>query len=174
MWSEDLSDRPHIFEVQFLGIWKGPAMTAVLRADGDPERDDEPTPGAGPCVEDWGLLDEEEARQIHAILDAQEYNYYDLLVYEGEYEVFLRVFVGLDCLRLEEVRVRGCGEIAERVKELIDLPEFTRIALEGECVEVASPADLRMRIEKALERLGLRAPLSPIAYRAVRRLVRDY
>ena len=133
--------------------------------------DEEPTQGAGPCIEEWGLVDEETAGTLHGILDTTEYNYADLLVEHGELEVFMRVFIGLDCLRLVEVRVRGCKEKAERVKRLFDEPEFTRIALEGECIEIAAPADIRVRVERALAAVGLAPPLRVLAYRLVRRLV---
>ena len=83
----------------------------------------------------------------------------------------MRVFIDLDCLRLIELRIRGCKEKAENVKSLFKEPEFTRIAFEGECVEIVAPADIHVRVENALAAVGLTPPLKILAYRLVRRLV---
>jgi hypothetical protein len=132
---------------------------------------EEPTQRVGPCVEEWGITEEEKARVLHGLLDTIEHNIVDLLIPHERLEVFLRVFIGIDCLHLLELRARGCGENASTVKNLADLPEFTRITMEGDCVEVGAPADVKSRIINALKHLGLSPPLEPVAYRAVRKLV---
>jgi hypothetical protein len=135
--------------------------------------DEEPTPGVGPCVEEWGIIEKETARILYGMLEPLDYNYVDLLILHEKYEVFIRVFIGLECLHLVEVRVRGCGETLEEIKKLSELPEFTRIMLEGECIEIAAPADMKHRVVKALEKIGIEPPVSPVAYRMVTKLVLD-
>ncbi|MCE4625082.1 MAG: hypothetical protein F7C35_04380 [Desulfurococcales archaeon] len=135
--------------------------------------DEEPTPGVGPCLEDWEIVREEEARVLFGLLEPLEVNYVDLIVPHEVYEVFLRVFIGLDCLHLVEIRVRGCGDHVNDIKELYNNPEFTRIVLEGNCIEIGAPGDNRIRVLRALNHLGLKPPLEPVAYRLVKKLVLD-
>lgn len=136
--------------------------------------EEEPTPGAGPCLEEWNIVEEETARVLHGILEPTEFNYADLLVPHEKYEVFIRVFIGLDCLHPVELRVRGCGRQAAEVRRLFEEPEFTRIMLEGDCIEVAAPFDIPVRIERSLDMLDLKPPLDIAAYRMVKWLVRDW
>ena len=135
--------------------------------------DEEPTPGVGPCLEEWGLTEEEEARILFGLLEPLEVNYVDLLIPHENYEVFLRVFISLDCLHPVEIRIRGCKEHVSEVKRLYEAPEFTRIVLEGDCIEIGAPADNRIRVLRALSYVGLEPPLHPVAYRLVKKLVLD-
>jgi hypothetical protein len=147
-------------------------MKPVLRAEVPIALNaEEPTQRVGPSIEEWGLVPEEEAKALHSLLDSIEYNIVDLLIPHERLEVFLRVFIGLDCLHLLELRVRGCGSEAATVKRLADSPEYTRISMEGDCIEIGAPADVRTRIVNALSKLGIAPPVKPIAYRAVRKLV---
>ena len=135
---------------------------------------EEPTPGVGPCLEDTGIVDENISRNLHALLEPTEHNIVDLLLPHEELEVFVRVFIGLDCLHALEVRVRGCGEEGSgKVRELYEKPEFTRIVLEGNCVEAVAPWDPPVRLVRALRLVGLEPPLEPVAYRVVGSLVLD-
>lgn len=134
---------------------------------------EEPTPRVGPCLEDTAIVDESTSINLHALLEPTEYNIVDLLIPHNELEVVLRVFIGLRCLHVLEVRVRGCGERAEVVKKLYEKPEFTSIVLESNCIEVAAPWDPPLRLLGALRLVGIEPPIEPIAYRVVDRFALD-
>lgn len=134
---------------------------------------EEPTPGVGPCIEDIGLVKENIARELHVMLEPTEYNVVDLLVPSRELEVFLRVFIGLDCLHALEIHIRGCGKLVGKVKKLYEEPEFSRVILEGDCMEIVAPADPSLRLVRALRLAGIEAPVEPVAYRVVNKFVLD-
>jgi len=127
----------------------------------------EPTPRVGPCIEETGIIDEETSRQLFALFEPKEHNFIDLLVFEDEgTETFLRVMVGLDCLHVFELHVVGCGEKSvEALKKLYDKPEFTRLVLQGNCVELIAPWNPPMRIKQALRLFNIEIPVVPKAYR---------
>ena len=130
--------------------------------------DREPTPRAGPCLEDTGLVDEEEASNVWSLLYPLEYNIVDLLVHEGPVEVAFRVFIGLECLEALEARISGCGDVAGRLMKLSDEPEVSRVSITGRgCVELVVPFDPPLRVKKALERIGITTPLHILAYRPI-------
>ena len=130
--------------------------------------DREPTPRAGPCLEDTGLVGEEEASNVWSLLYPLEYNIVDLLVYQGPPEVAFRVFIGLECLEALEARIRACGDRARELLELADEPEVARVAMTGGgCVELVVPFEPPVRVRRALDRIGITAPLTILAYRPV-------
>ncbi len=132
----------------------------------------EPTHGAGPCLGEAGLLDDESAAWVAAVLETRGYQAVDVLVHESRgIEVYLRVGASPDCAELLEARARFCGEAeARRAFEAADWPEVSRAVVEGGCVEIVIPADPLFRVREALRKLGLSPPLRAEAYRPVERL----
>ncbi|MEB3844250.1 MAG: hypothetical protein LRS48_01045 [Desulfurococcales archaeon] len=149
-------------------------MTGVLRDDAGVD-EIEPTQRVGPCLEDLDFVEEEDARLAHATLYSREYNIVYLLA--GEYEgieVSLKAFVGLDCLHLLSLHARGCGpEVQGRLKKLYENPEFTKIILEGDCIEIVAPAEPPYRVKRALKLLGIEGKLRLLAYRRAESFVLD-
>ena len=130
--------------------------------------DREPTPRAGPCLEDTGLVDEEESSNVWSLLYPLEYNIVELLVFEGPPEVVFRVFISLECLEALEARVRACGDTARKLLELADEPEVARVAMTSKgCVELVVPFNPPIRVRRALDRIGITTPLAILAYRPV-------
>lgn len=140
-------------------------MTGVLRGEG--ADDQEPTQGAWPCLLDSLRVDRREFQLLEETLYLSEYNYFDVLVYrDDDIEAFLVVFSSLDCLQLVELHIRGCGDNAmELLKAAADWPEVSRVIMEGSCLELVVPADPPLRVEKALEKLGVNKPLQPLGFR---------
>ncbi|MEB3759926.1 MAG: hypothetical protein GSR72_01680 [Desulfurococcales archaeon] len=135
--------------------------------------DQEPTPGTGPCLEELGIVDKEDAIASYALLEPQEDNIVDLLLYSDEgLEVYVQVFIGLDCLHIIALHLRGCGsKSVETLKKYSDKPEFTKIIMEGECIDLEVPPYPRIRIERALSLVNLKPPLPILAYRRVDKFV---
>lgn len=127
----------------------------------------EPTPGAGPCIGDVARVDEAEFRLLHEFLNTIEYDYVDILVHsEDDMEVYFEAFAGLDCIRVVNLRVRGCGPAAiEYLKAAADWPEVARVVLEGGCIELTVPPEPPLRVARALEKLGVEEPIVPRAFR---------
>lgn len=132
----------------------------------------EPTQGAGPCIGEAGLLDQESVAILEAVLDVKGYPAIDVLIHASSgVEVYLRVAGGLDCAELLEARARFCGDASARQAfQAVDWPEISRAIVERGCVEIVIPADPVFRVREALGRLGLRPPFKAEAYRPVERL----
>lgn len=139
----------------------------VLRAD-PPEGDElEPTPGA-PCLESLNVMPEEDVVEVSSTLYVREETVFDILVYEREdFKIYLRVCSSLDCVRVLELRVEGCGSNAGSVLGASSWPEVSRVAFEGECVELIIPSTPHVRVKAALEKLGV-SEVRAIAFRPVR------
>ncbi len=138
--------------------------------------DQEPTPRVGPCIEDTGLVEKEEASIAYSMLEPQEYNIVDLLLYSTpeNVEVYARVFIGLECLNVLSLHIRGCGEKAvEMLKKYSDKPEFYKIIMEGNCIELIAPHTPTIRLIRALSIVGAKTPLPILAYRKVEKFVLD-
>jgi len=144
-------------------------VNGVLR--GEPGGGDlEPTPGASPCLEDLGLVEEEEAGQAWAVLDTKEYNNVDILLYEEPgLSVYVRGFVGPECLTALYLVVEGCGDRANKLLEAYEWPEVDKAAVHRrggvECVELYSRPEPPAKARRLLERLGITGGLRVLAYR---------
>ncbi len=133
----------------------------------------EPTPRVGPCLEDLGIVEEIDARMAHAMLVNKEYNIVDILLYNDDVlEVYIEVFIGLECLHVLSLHARSCvKEGIEKLKALSEKPEFTRIVLEGDCFEIQAPWEPPFRLKRALDLLGIKGKTSILGYRAVDKFV---
>ena len=123
----------------------------------------EPTPGAGPCLEDLKLVADEDLIALKAKLEGLEFTYFDVLLHANDArEVYIRCVDRVECLEVVELRVKRCGAHAD----LTALREagVKGIALEGDCVEVIYGAAM---IARVLESEGLRPPLKILGYRPV-------
>jgi hypothetical protein len=140
------------------------AMKLVLRED--PIGDEwEPTPGA-PCLEDLEVLEEEDIAEVEATLYTREETVYDVLLDEPRYEVYLRVQSTMpgDCIRVLELRVKGCGKEGVELLKNAEWPEVSRVVIEGDCVELVVPSEPQLRIKNALKKLGVEK-VKPVAFR---------
>ncbi len=128
----------------------------------------EPTPGAG-CL--WEVLGEhvdlESFLEVYSTAYNREIDYLDVLVWErGGIEAFFKSYVGLDCLELIDLRIRGCeSEALSLLKGYAEWPEVSRIIMEGDCIELVVPPDPPVRVVEALRKLGYRGKISAKAYR---------
>ena len=114
-------------------------------------------PRGAACIEELGLAPPGEAAELHAALSVREHDYYAFVLDRGEgWEVRLIVAVGIECLEVVAVEVRGCGKARERVYGITDWPEVSRVEVEGDCAYALVPAEPPYRAVAALERLGLR------------------
>jgi hypothetical protein len=141
-------------------------MNGVLRSDLD-ER--EPTPGAGPCLDDLGLFDEDSLADLWGQVKDREWDYLEVLFYrDDEREAWALVRVGEECLRLIEVAVALCGEGSSRFFEFADLPEVVKIDFiqrsNVECVIFHSSSDPPARAIRFLEQIGMRGPFKVLGY----------
>jgi hypothetical protein len=130
-----------------------------------PGNEMEPTPRAGPCLEEIfpGLSLEE----LHQRLVNTEHNYVEFLLYQdNDLMVTLLAFIDFDCFRVEGLRVRGCKERQEEVIKLIGEPEAAGGDIERECAEARIPAEPPYRVLRTLKKLELEN-VKPLAYRIV-------
>ena len=127
----------------------------------------EPTPGAGPCIGDELDVDETEFNLLYGLLESTEYNWVDVLIYRSDgVEAFLECFIGVDCLRIIDLRIRVCGSSAIKgLKHAGDWPEVSRLVFEGDCIEMVVPSTPPGRVRSALGKLGVGIPLAPVAFR---------
>lgn len=144
-------------------------MTGVL--SGEPLGGDrEPTQGASPCLEDLGLVGEEEAGRAWSVLDTKEYNVVDLLLYSSDSMiVYARGFVGLECIEVRYIVVEACGDASRPLVEAAEWPEVDRASLYRssgrDCVALYSRPDPPLKARRLLERLGITGRLVVEAYR---------
>ena len=143
-------------------------MKEVLRGDFD-ER--EPTHGAGPCLEDSGLFDEEDLVELASRVADKEYDFVEVLFHREE-NLEAWMLVGIaddDCMRLLRVSVGGCGDRAGWLLELADEPEVEKVELVKrrgvECVVLHSSGDPPLRVKRLLEKLDMRGPFPVLGYR---------
>ncbi|MCX8195661.1 MAG: hypothetical protein N3F67_01035 [Acidilobaceae archaeon] len=124
----------------------------------------EPTPGAA-CLGELGILSREEVAELEGIAYLSEHTFLEVLIYEGEgMEAYLRLISTPECLRVKELVVRGCGERGSSLIRLTGLPEVTRIAFQGDCVELIVPSEPPSRVREALRKAGVEG-IRAIAYR---------
>jgi len=148
-------------------------MTGVLR--GEPGGGDlGPTPRASPCLEDLGLVGEEEAQGAWATLDTKEYNTVDVLLYEDpELRVYVRGFVGPECIEARYLVVEACGGKSTQLLQAYDWPEVDKAAAYKsggqECVELYSRPDPPVKARRLIEKLGITGGFKVLAYRPVER-----
>jgi len=129
------------------------------------EGDREPTPRAGACLEESGLLGPTSLEWLHRRLYETEHNLVDLIVYDdGGVRASLRVFVGLDCLEPVEARITACGAGAERLLARVDDPEVGAAEVGGGCVTLIAPFDVPVRVSRLFEKLGITGPLTVLDY----------
>ena len=139
-------------------------MKPVLRED--PQGDEwGPTPGA-PCLDDLEVLEEDDIIEVEAVLYTREKTVYDVLLDDTRYEVYLKVQSTIpgDCVRVLELRVKGCGKEGVELLKNAEWPEVSRVVIEGDCVELVVPSEPQLRIKNALEKLGVEK-VKPVAFR---------
>jgi len=139
-------------------------MKPVLRED--PQGDElEPTPGAL-CLEDLEVLEEDDITEVEAVLYIREKTVYDVLLDDPRYEVYLKVQSTIpgDCVRVLDLRVRGCGKEGVELLKNAEWPEVSRVVMEGDCVELVVPSEPQVRIKNALKKLGVEK-VKPVAFR---------
>jgi hypothetical protein len=139
-------------------------MKPVLRED--PQGDEwEPTPGA-PCLNDLDVLEEDDVIEVEAVLYTREKTVYDVLLDDTRYEVYLKVQSTIpgDCVRVLELRVKGCGKEGVELLKNAEWPEVARVVMEGDCVELVVPSEPQVRIKNALKKLGVEK-VKPVAFR---------
>ena len=129
----------------------------------------EPTPGAGPCIEELAgdLLDRSSVEEAIRVLERLEYTVVDLLLeplLEGAF-MYLRVAVDMECLRVLEMRVRSCGGGSARLLRMAGEPEVSRVIMEADCLEIVVPVDPLYRVKSAMNKLGVRGSLSITMFR---------
>ena len=131
------------------------------------EDDAEPTPGAGPCIDEALEIDEDEFRLLWEFIDLTEHDRVDILVYDSDgVEAYIEAFAGVECLQILALKIRGCGDVAlEYLKAAADWPEVSRVVIEGGCVELTVPPEPPLRVARALDRLGVEKPIVPMAFR---------
>jgi len=143
-------------------------MNEVLRGDLD-ER--EPTHGAGPCLEDLDLFEEDSLVELASRVVDREYDFVEVLFHRDEnLEAWILIHIADDdCMRLVRVSVGGCGSQAGRLLELADEPEIEKVELikrgSVECVVLHSSSDPPLRVKRLLEKLGMSGPFSVLGYR---------
>lgn len=126
----------------------------------------EPTPGAGPCLEEIFPHMAERILEIHASAHVSEFNYIELLLYNSrDLRVSIVAFVGSECLEVLGLRVLGCHSSAERILNLISSPESSGGDVWRDCAEARVPADPPYRIIRVLDDLGVGVPADILAYR---------
>ncbi len=126
----------------------------------------EPTPGAGPCIEDVLEIDEGEFKLLFDFLTLQEHDFVDILIESDGFEVYIEGFISTDCIVVLALRIRGCGSaLAEQLRAYSDWPEVSRAILEGDCIELVIPPDPPARVREAVRKLGVETPIVPRAFR---------
>ncbi|MDP8002634.1 MAG: hypothetical protein ACP5I6_04840 [Caldisphaera sp.] len=130
-------------------------MKRVLSED---NMDDfEPTPGVGPCIEEF-LKKSEELDEINSISQNKETNYVDILLYDNEkLEFYLRTFVGIDCLHIIDGVLESCeNDIKDMLKKYADFPEVSKVEMQGNCIRLIIPSTPIIRIKKFLEKINIK------------------
>jgi hypothetical protein len=131
----------------------------------------EPTPGAGGCLEEFIDVDREGYLAVYGAMAARGVDVAAVLLYdEGGLQVYAVVEFGEGCLKLREVRARRCGEGSAGLLKAAEWPEVSSAVIEGGCAEIVIPGDTRVRVERALRKLGVEggfrvlawAPLEPV------------
>ncbi|MCE4600783.1 MAG: hypothetical protein F7C38_04380 [Desulfurococcales archaeon] len=134
--------------------------------------DQGPTPGAGLCLEDLPFVNPESAYEVWSILQYREYLRVDILLYDSPgLEVYARGTLGADCVYVEELHIRSCGEGAERLIPFADEAEVVRISLEriggSNCVVLVASFNPVARAARLLEKIGITGKLGVLGYRPV-------
>ena len=131
----------------------------------------EPTPRAGPCLEELGeFVDEDSIATASSILERVEYIAVDLLLEPPppNSTMYLRTLLELECIRVLELRVVSCRDDSlKRLLTLADEPEVSRVVMEGECIEIVVPVDPPYRAKSLIEKLGLNGKLAITGFRPV-------
>ncbi len=131
-----------------------------------------PTPGAGLCLEDLPFIDPGSVYEIWSVLQYREYIRVDILLHESlDVEVYVRGTLGADCVHVEELHVRGCGEGAGRLISFADEAEVVRVSLEKigdlNCVVLVASFNPVTRATRLLEKIGITGKLGILGYRPV-------
>jgi len=114
----------------------------------------EPTPGAGPCIDEVLDLSKEDTAEIYAAATTRGMDYAEILFFSTQSMMVSAVaYAGSECLELLGLRVIGCRDESSKAARLLESPEATSGDVWGECVEARIPADPPYRIKRALDML---------------------
>jgi len=126
--------------------------------------DFEPTPGAGPCIEEF-FGNNEDVQEINSISKNRENDYIDALVYGNKISFYLKLFNGIDCLHIMYGVMESCEESEKDfLIKLADEPEVYKIVVQGNCVRLIIPSTPLLRIAKIMEKAKINSK-EIIAYR---------
>ena len=138
--------------------------------------DQEPTQGAGPCLEDlFPSVDREQVIELFSSLYNKEYNTVEVLLYTGEREglqVYARCFVSMRCLEVQEIVAERCGRDVSL--EPFEWPEVDKAEVVGECLRLASRPDPPLKAHRFLKMLGVGEPRQILGYRPTEEEQVDY
>jgi hypothetical protein len=129
----------------------------------------EPTPGAGPCLEDlFKEINGDDLAELFSTLVNKEHNYVEVLLGKDEkrrLEVYARCFVSLRCLEVIEVVAELCGRDVSL--EPFEWPEVDKAEVLNECLRLSSRPEPPLKVHRFLMQLGLGEPQEVLGYRVV-------
>ncbi|WP_292320574.1 hypothetical protein [Caldisphaera sp.] len=126
--------------------------------------DFEPTPGAGPCIEEF-FGNNDDIQEINSVSKNRENDYVDVLLYYNKISFYLKLFNGIDCLHIMYGVIESCEEEEKDfLIKLADEPEVYKIIVQGKCVKLIIPAIPLLRIYKIMEKAKINSK-EIIAYR---------
>jgi len=135
----------------------------------------EPTPGAGPCLEEISYLglNPNEVEELWFHLSRREYNIIDVLILEKSgLLVYVRTLIEPDCMRPLELHVELCNEHSRKGLSLAEEPEVIKVVLKKEasmeCVELVTDFDPFVKPRNLIEKLGITERFNIMAYRPVK------
>jgi len=129
----------------------------------------EPTPGAGPCLEDlFKGMNGDDVAELFSTLVNKEHNYVEVLLGKDEkrrLEVYARCFVSLRCLEVIEVVAELCGR--DISLEPFEWPEVDKAEVLNECLRLSSRPEPPLKVHRFLMQLGFGEPQEVLGYRVV-------
>ncbi len=138
--------------------------------------DQEPTQGAGPCLEDlFPSVDRDDVVELFSALYNMEHNTVEVLLYreeQGGLQVYARCFVSTRCLEVQELVAERCGRGVSLSP--FEWPEVDKAEIVGECLRLASRPDPPLKARRFLKMLGVGEPRQILGYRPAEEEQVDY
>ncbi len=126
--------------------------------------DFEPTPRAGPCIEEF-LGNNEEVQEVNSVSQNRENDYVDVLIYDNNFSFYLKLFNGIDCLHIMYAIIESCNENEKNfLLKLADEPEVYKVIVRGNCIKLIIPSLPLIRITKIMEKAKINSK-QILAYR---------
>ncbi|AFZ70249.1 hypothetical protein Calag_0483 [Caldisphaera lagunensis DSM 15908] len=114
--------------------------------------DFEPTPRAGPCIEEF-LGNSEELQEVYSVSQNREYDYVDVLIYDDKFSFYLKLFNDIECLHIMYAIIESCNENEKDfLLKLADEPEVYKVIIKGNCIKLIIPSLPLIRITKIMEK----------------------